>query len=179
MPLALAHPRSDTERPIHGPTIGYPPTGNHGGSSYTGLPPPYTCGDLDVFVPRATPTSTDSVSSPMPIDPTFNVYQDRLSDLYHGVALWNPYPSKNVYNQVSIGDVGYLREGAFIRMFNVMLPWDHPSNRTLGHPEPYESLYCGPFANARSSHFGSVEYYSRCVSAGTNDGNMQARIPDE
>lgn len=35
-------------------------------------------------------------------------------------------PSQNI-------DVGYVvREQDFIRMFNVILPWDDESNRTLG-----------------------------------------------
>jgi len=29
------------------------------------------------------------------------------------------------------GDVGYVREGLFYRLSNVILEWDHPSNRTL------------------------------------------------
>ena len=35
-------------------------------------------------------------------------------------------------DHVSIADVGYVSEGAFIRMFNVPLPWDDQSNRTAG-----------------------------------------------
>ena len=60
-----------------------------------------------------------SVSSPMPIESAFNIYQDQLKSLFHGIALWNPDPhNHNV--RVSIGDVGFLVEGAFFRMFNVM-----------------------------------------------------------
>jgi hypothetical protein len=88
-------------------------------------------------------------------------------------------PSQKIYNNVSIGDVGYLHEGTFIRMFNVMLPWDDPSNRTLGQPEPYEPLDCGPFANTLEAPFRQVDHYSRFVSADTNADNMQAKRPDE
>ena len=87
---------------------------------------------------KATPTSADSVSSPMPMDTPSNVYWDQLSALSHGIALWNPDLPNEIFNNVSIGDVGYLHEGTFIRMFNVMLPWNHPSNRTFGDPKPYE-----------------------------------------
>jgi hypothetical protein len=38
--------------------------------------------------------------------------------------LWNPNPPKTIYIYVSIGDVGYVRDGVFIRMFNVILPWE-------------------------------------------------------
>ena len=111
-------------------------------------------------------------------DPPFFVYRDQLSALSHGIALWNPNPPKRIYNNVSIGDVGYLKEGTFIRMFNVMLPWDHPSNRTIGNPESYESLNCGPLANIMGGDFSRVEHYSRYVSAETN-ANEQAMTSDE
>ena len=115
----------------------------------------------------------------MPVDPPFNVYRDELTSLSHGLALWNPNPPKDIYNNVSIGDVGYLQKGTFIRMYNVMLPWDHPSNRTLGIPEPYEPLDCGPFARTLKEHFDRVDHYSRFVSAVTNDDYMQANTRDE
>ena len=64
-------------------------------------------------------------------------------------------PQKEFYDKVSIGDVGYLHpsEGTFIRLFNVILPWDHPSNGKLGKPEYYESLDWGPFANILKHQF--------------------------
>ena len=46
-------------------------------------------------------------------------------------------------------------------MFNVMLPWDHPSNRTLGNPDSFESLDCGPFADTLGGDLDRVELYSR------------------
>jgi hypothetical protein len=125
--------------------------------------------------------STDSSSSPMPVDPppVPKVYQDQMATLSHGLALWNPSPPKEICDKVSIGDVGYLHEGSFIRMFNVMLPWSHESNRTLGEPEPYESLDCGPFASTLRRQFDRVKHCSRSVSAGTNAGNGQAITPEE
>ena len=86
---------------------------------------------------------------------------------------------KQFYNRVSIGDVGYLNEGTFIRMFNVILPWDHPSNRSLGNPEPYNPLDCGPFADTIDVPFDKVDHYSRFVTADTNVGNLHAMVPDE
>ena len=128
---------------------------------------------------KATPRSKDSVPSSIPIDTPFNVYWDQLSALSHGIALWNPNPPKEIYNNVSIGDVGYIHEGTFIRMFNVILPWDHLSNRTLGHPDPYDSLDCGLSANTLERHFDRVEHYSRSVSAETNASNVEALRPNE
>jgi hypothetical protein len=112
--------------------------------------------------------------------------KDQLSALSQGIALWDPNPPKEIYDKVSIGDVGYLHEGTFIRMFNVMLPWDDPSNNKLGVPEFYEPLDWGPFASTLKRQFDRVDYYSRSVSAETNNasaGNVQARTrartPDE
>ena len=111
----------------------------------------------------------------MPVDsPVYKVYQDQLTTLSHGLALWNPNPPKEIYDKVSIGDVGYLHEGSFIRMFNVMLPWGHEANRKLGEPEPYESLDCGPFANVLKRQFDRVKHCSRYVSAEKNVGSRQA-----
>ena len=93
--------------------------------------------------------------------------------------MWSPNPPKEIYDKVSIVDVGYLLEGSFIRMFNVMLRWDHESNRTLGEPEPYESLDCGPFTNTLKRQFDRVKHCSRYVSAETNADNGQAMTPDE
>ena len=134
----------------------------------------------DIFVWRATPTSTLSVSSlmPDPYYPSYHVYQDQLSDLSQGVALWIPSPPRSLYNCVSIGDVGYLQEGTFIRMFNVMLPYDDPSNQTLGKPEPYDPLDCGPFSNILKRQFDKVDY-SHSVTEETNVDNAQALGPDE
>ena len=99
----------------------------------------------------------------MTVDQPFKVYQEHLSSIYHGLALWDPNPVQRLYDRghVSIGDVGYLRNGGFIRMFNVTLPWNHPSNTKLGTPMEYKSLDQGPFTNAIDSQ---TEYHSLNVS---------------
>jgi hypothetical protein len=112
-------------------------------------------------------------------DPPSNVYRDQLSSLALGIALWDPAPQKKFYDKVSIGDVGYLHEGTFIRLFNVILPWDDPSNGKLGKPEYYESLDYGPFSNTIEKQVQKAEYYTRSVSTDTNDDIMQAMGPDE
>jgi hypothetical protein len=115
----------------------------------------------------------------MTVNPPFTVYREQLTSLFHGLALWKPNPPKTIYDKVSIGDVGYIHEGVFIRMFNVMLPWDHVSNTKLGKPVEYESLSCGPFANTIEDSLDKGEYYSPYVTAETNAGNSQAMAPDE
>src|SRR6266567_1347860 len=92
-------------------------------------------------------TCTDSRSSLMQQDIPYGLYREELTSLGHGLALWNPEPPKGSYDNVSIGDVGFIREGTFFRMFNVILPWDDESNRAPSNPAPLKSLDCGPFPN--------------------------------
>jgi hypothetical protein len=108
----------------------------------------------------------------MPVEQPSNIYREQLTSLYHGLALWKPNPAEDIYNQVSIGDVGYISsEGIFIRVFNVTLPWDDRSNRRLAEPEPYDPL---TLASITRENFGKVDYYSRHVSREENSGNIQA-----
>ncbi|KAI0282013.1 hypothetical protein BGY98DRAFT_157995 [Russula aff. rugulosa BPL654] len=99
----------------------------------------------------------------MSVDQPFNIYRDQLSSLYHGLALWDPKPVENLHKQpshVSIGDVGYLDNGAFMRMFNVTLPCDDPSNKLLGKPEKYERIKPSDFSNVRDNEIREGEYYT-------------------
>jgi hypothetical protein len=90
-----------------------------------------------------------------------NVYREQLSSLNHGLALWDPTPVKNIYSHISIGDVGYLLEnGAFMRLFNVTLPWDDPSNKSLEVPEEYIPLELGHSINVYSREMRQREYCS-------------------
>jgi hypothetical protein len=113
----------------------------------------------------------------MPPLPPFCIYRDQLSSLYHGLALWDPDPA-NLYPSVSVGDVGYVKEGHFVRMFNVLLPWDDPSNRTCCVPEPYDPVNLGPFINIRESVFDGGDYRSRSVAAQEQNVAEQARAPN-
>ena len=110
---------------------------------------------------------------PVAADSPDNVYREQLRSLCVGLPLWNPNPPETIHN-VAIGDVGYFHEGTFICMFNVMLPWDHPSNGNFGKPEPYKSLDCGLFPNIMERHFDRTEYYSSRVSVSTEtNDNIQ------
>jgi hypothetical protein len=99
----------------------------------------------------------------MSVDQPFNIYREQLSSLYHGLALWDPKPVENLHwkpGHVSIGDVGYLDNGAFMRMFNVTLPWDDLSNELLGNPEKYERIEPRYSGNVRDNEIREGEYYS-------------------
>ena len=115
----------------------------------------------------------------MPVDEPFNVYQKLLTSLSHGIALWNPNPVEGLYDRVSIGDVGYICDGSFIRMFNVMLPWDDPSNEKLGKPGEFESLDEIILDNTRRTEFDPVDHHSTHVAKVENACNIQAESFDE
>ena len=62
----------------------------------------------------------------------------------YGYALWEPGPENlhpgAVDLAVEVGDVGYVSEGRFCRLFNVFLPADDPSHYNYGVPEYHEQL---------------------------------------
>ena len=68
------------------------------------------------------------------------IYRDQLADTFpaFGHALWEP-SLEGEHGPVKIGDVGYTRQGKFHRLFNALLPADHPSHCGIplpGHHEP-------------------------------------------
>jgi hypothetical protein len=114
----------------------------------------------------------------MPVYQPFNVYREQLSSPYLGLALWDPAPMSSIYDRVSVGDVGFVRTGAFLRMFNAMLPYDHPSNRVF-ELEHYVPLGYGPSVNIVQSTLAKGNYPSRRVFMEENAHNPQAVTPSE
>jgi hypothetical protein len=70
----------------------------------------------------------------------YDIFRGRLATKFpsYGHALWEPSPPK-LNCPVEIGDVGFIREGRFHRLFNALLSADHPSHE-LGVPEYHEPL---------------------------------------
>ena len=104
----------------------------------------------------------------MIVDQPFKIYQEQLSSRYHGLALWNPSPVKGLLKgpgHVSIGDVGYLDNGTFIRTFNVKHPRDHPLNNFIEIPEGYKPLK--HFDHVRRSEVPQEEYRSHVSKVNT------------
>ena len=68
----------------------------------------------------------------------YDIFREELATKYptYGHALWEPSPGEH-YSAVEIGDVGFIREGSFHRLFNVLLPEDHPSHQD-GVPQHHE-----------------------------------------
>lgn len=70
------------------------------------------------------------------------VFREQLGLTYptYGTALWDPSPGRQ-HEAVEVGDVGFVRKGHFHRLFNVLLPRDHPSNQhPIPAPEDHEQL---------------------------------------
>ena len=70
----------------------------------------------------------------------YDIFRGQLAIKYpaYGLALWEPSLPR-LYSPVEIGDVGFIREGRFHRLFNALLSADHPSHK-LGVPEYHEPL---------------------------------------
>ena len=114
----------------------------------------------------------------MPVDQPCNIYWEQLFPLGYGHALWEPNPIEYFYDEVSIGDVGYVMDGFFHRMFNVTLPSDDPSNQRYDvPPPPYKPLDIG--SNIRRSILAKGFYYSNSVCTQSNHNDPSAMSSSE
>ena len=70
----------------------------------------------------------------------YDIFREQLAIKYpsYGHALWGPNP-RNPDRPVQVGDVGFIRQGKFHRLFNALLPADHPSHE-FGVPGYHEPL---------------------------------------
>lgn len=66
-----------------------------------------------------------------------DVYAHELASKGYGYPMW--YPEGLKTGQPQIGDVGYIHNGAFVRLLNVMEPLDHPRYKK-GAPDNYVPL---------------------------------------
>jgi hypothetical protein len=64
-------------------------------------------------------------------------YELALTYPAQGHALWDPNPGK-LQPLVEVGNVGFIQEGKFHRLFNAMLPKNSLSHCRLGVPEYHE-----------------------------------------
>ena len=72
----------------------------------------------------------------------YGIIRQELAISYptYGNALWEP-DLGGQYSAVKVGDVGFIRRGYFQRLFNVLLPEDHPSHRNTSFvPEDHQQL---------------------------------------
>ncbi|KAF8265480.1 hypothetical protein EI94DRAFT_1588721 [Lactarius quietus] len=71
----------------------------------------------------------------------YDIFRDQLAIRFpgYGHALWEPSPG-DPNDVVGVGDVGYINQGKFHRLFNIMLPADHPSHESFGVPDNHEQF---------------------------------------
>ncbi|KAF8516249.1 hypothetical protein JB92DRAFT_2272739 [Gautieria morchelliformis] len=72
--------------------------------------------------------------------PAWETYYQELISRGHGHAVWDPDPGEEP--AVQVADVGYMKNGTFIRLFNASKAIGDISNK-LGTPEGYEPIYLG------------------------------------
>ena len=70
-----------------------------------------------------------------------HTFRDLLAIKYpgYGYALWEPNPVR-LYPAIQVGDVGCVHHGKFLRLFNALLPANHPFHEKSGVPESHEPL---------------------------------------
>ena len=70
----------------------------------------------------------------------YEIFREQLATMFpsYGYALWEPRPT-NPNRPVQVGDVGFIREGRFHRLFSALLPANDPSQE-LGVPDYHEPL---------------------------------------
>ncbi|THH29574.1 hypothetical protein EUX98_g4615 [Antrodiella citrinella] len=98
----------------------------------------------------------------------WQVYANQLSPKGHGLPLFDPYPTKDVGASerfdVQIGDVGYIVDGAFRRLFNVALSESHPINRGVEMPENFTKLeYNERLLRHREGYLTAQNIFSKSV----------------
>lgn len=107
----------------------------------------------------------------------YDIFRHHLVTKYpaYGHALWEPSPGESS-PAVEVGDVGFIREGRFYRLFNVLLPADDPSHENFGVPEYHQQLTLPmtthinsgtlPPNNFCSARIASAESFSRVLATG-------------
>ncbi|KAJ3535821.1 hypothetical protein NM688_g6924 [Phlebia brevispora] len=63
------------------------------------------------------------------------VYTKLMGSYHYGHPLWYPDPISS--GEPQLGDIGYLNNGRFHRIFNIMVEKDHPWNRRHGVPDDF------------------------------------------
>ena len=89
-----------------------------------------------------------------------------------GHALWEPDPG-NLSPAVRVGDVGFIRQGRFHRLFNVLLPADDPSHNNFGVPEHHEQLILSVHDHISLGRLSANNFCSAKVSSKPVSGSAE------
>ncbi|KAH9960254.1 hypothetical protein BGW80DRAFT_78204 [Lactifluus volemus] len=130
--------------------------------------------DIPSCCPWFFPSCVLSSSSPMDYD----IFREELKYPAFGHPLWDP-SSGGLYNSVEVGDVGFIRDGKFHRLFNILLPADDPSHENFGVPEYHQPL---PLQMGRHTYSGLLspnDFCSKEVTVGIENDILSAKDPPE
>lgn len=105
----------------------------------------------------------------------YDTFRETLATKYPncGHALWEP-SSGGLYDTVEVGDVGFIREGCFHRLFNVFLPGDHPSHQNFGVPEYHQQLHLNASKHIHKGIDGTNDFCSRHVTLTSHERDIHA-----
>jgi hypothetical protein len=105
----------------------------------------------------------------------YDIFSAQLAIKYpaYGHALWVPGPV-TLECPVEVGDVGFIREGRFHRLFNALLPADHPSHNEPGVPEHYEPLIPSVSGHIFNDILSPSHYSSPGVDVVTDELDVRA-----
>jgi hypothetical protein len=100
-----------------------------------------------------------------------DIFREQLAIKHpsYGYALWEPSPT-NPNRPVQIGDVGFIREGRFHRLFSALLPAGDPSQE-FGVPEHHKPLVPTVSNHVSTVSFGSNNYCSSGVKVEDDPGH--------
>ena len=98
----------------------------------------------------------------------YHIFRHHLAVKFpaYGYALWEPGPGNLSPAAVEVGDVGYICQGRFRRLFNVLLPANHSSHRNYGVPDYHEQLTLNMENHIETSRLSPHDF----CSAGVNSG---------
>lgn len=88
-------------------------------------------------------------------------YGEVMCDAGLGLALYEPEP-KN-YDHIRVGDVGFVKQGAFTRLYNACFEADDPANENSSLPVPYTSISPEFRGVSAHSHLDQGPYMSYAV----------------
>jgi hypothetical protein len=105
----------------------------------------------------------------------YDIFRHHLVMKYpaYGHALWVPSPVDSS-PAVEVGDVGFIREGRFYRLFNVLLPADDPSHQNFGVPEYHQRLTLRMTTHINSGTLSPNNFCSSGVAASESSSKVLA-----
>ena len=101
----------------------------------------------------------------------YDIFREQLAIKYpsYGYPLWEPSPI-NPNRPVQVGDVGFILEGRFHRLFSALLPEDDPSHSEFGVPEYHEPLVTTLSNHVVPVSLGRINYCSAGVKVEADPG---------